>query len=103
MLLYIWPVGRIIMCVQRVLWSSISRFMANRTLNDAILAGAGFAGLSHACTLNRSGLRVAVIDRASPGSGASGTPGALLNPATGRRARKSWHVETCLPYSRDLI
>jgi len=77
--------------------------MADRSRYDAIVAGAGIAGLSLAWSLNRSGLRVAVIDRASPGSGASGTPGALLNPATGRRARKSWHAETCLPFSRDLI
>src|SRR5690625_4850132 len=77
--------------------------MAEPSRFDAIVVGAGVAGLSLAYALIRTGMTVAVVDRATPGSGASGTPGALLNPATGRRAHKSWQAESCLPYTRRLI
>lgn len=53
------------------------------------------AGLSLADALGEQGFSTIVIDKNSIGSGASGTPGGLVNPATGRRAKKSWKAEEC--------
>lgn len=64
------------------------------TFNYCIL-GAGLAGLSLADSLKDLGLKVCVIEKNTIGSGASGTPGGLVNPATGRRATKSWKAEAC--------
>ncbi|MGF1671046.1 MAG: NAD(P)/FAD-dependent oxidoreductase [Balneolaceae bacterium] len=63
---------------------------------DAVVIGAGLAGISAAASLQNKGLNVLLIDRFKAGSGASGAPLALLNPATGRRAKKSWNAEVCL-------
>lgn len=35
------------------------------------------------------------MDKSGVAAGASGTPGGLVNPATGRRAKKSWKAEDC--------
>lgn len=59
------------------------------------IVGAGIAGLSLADALSEKGFEVAVVEQNEPGAGASGTPGALVNPATGRRAKKSWKAEQC--------
>lgn len=67
--------------------------MSNRF--DYCILGAGLAGLSLADSLKRQDLGVCVIEKESVGSGASGTPGGLVNPATGRRATKSWKAEAC--------
>ncbi|MEX2572971.1 MAG: FAD-dependent oxidoreductase [Balneolaceae bacterium] len=70
---------------------------------DLLVLGAGIAGLSVAYAANRSGLKTAVLDRHFPGNGASGAPQALLNPATGRKAKKCWNAEECLAYTRTLL
>lgn len=66
----------------------------NSTFDYCIL-GAGLAGLSLADALQEYGFKVCVIEKNSIGTGASGTPGGLVNPATGRRATKSWRAEAC--------
>ncbi len=63
-------------------------------VNYCIL-GAGIAGLSLADALSEKGFSVAVVEKNEAGAGASGTPGALVNPATGRRAKKCWKAEQC--------
>lgn len=62
---------------------------------DYCILGAGLAGLSLADSLQSEGIEVCVIEKDEIGSGASGTPGGLVNPATGRRATKSWKAEAC--------
>lgn len=62
---------------------------------DFCILGAGLAGLSLADALGDSNLSSIVIDKNAIASGASGTPGGLVNPATGRRAKKSWKAEKC--------
>lgn len=62
---------------------------------DAIILGAGIAGLSLADALQNCGWKVCIIEKHSVASGASGTPGAMINPATGRRATKVWRAEEC--------
>jgi glycine/D-amino acid oxidase-like deaminating enzyme len=62
---------------------------------DFCILGAGLAGLSLADALGDQDFSVLVIDKNSIASGASGTPGGLVNPATGRRAKKSWKAEQC--------
>jgi tRNA U-34 5-methylaminomethyl-2-thiouridine biosynthesis protein MnmC len=67
--------------------------MNNQT--DFCILGAGLAGLSLADALSTYDISSIVIDKNAVGSGASGTPGGLVNPATGRRAKKSWKAEKC--------
>lgn len=62
---------------------------------DYGIIGAGFAGLSLADALQEADQNVIVIEKDESGSGASGTPGALVNPATGRKGKKSWRAEKC--------
>lgn len=62
---------------------------------DFCILGAGIAGLSLADALQESDFSVIVIEKDAIASGASGTPGGLVNPATGRRATKTWHAEQC--------
>ncbi|MEX2584889.1 MAG: FAD-dependent oxidoreductase, partial [Balneolaceae bacterium] len=70
---------------------------------DLIILGAGIAGLSVAAAARKAGLKTVVIDRAKPGSGASGAWMGLLNPATGRRAKKAWQAETALQATLELF
>ncbi len=63
---------------------------------DCVILGAGIAGISLARSLVRNGNKVLVLNQSGAGDGASGAPLALLNPATGRRARKAWNAETCM-------
>lgn len=70
---------------------------------DAAILGAGIAGLSVARSLSKKGLKVLLLDKSDPGSGASGAPLALLNPATGRRAKKAWQAEKCMQKTTDLL
>lgn len=67
--------------------------MAHHT--DYCILGAGIAGLSLADALSEHDLSSVVIEKNTIGSGASGTPGGLVNPATGRRAKKTWKAEQC--------
>lgn len=65
-----------------------------RKTNFCILGG-GIAGLSLADALLDYDIESIVVEQNKVGSGASGTPGGLVNPATGRRAKKSWKAEEC--------
>ena len=69
--------------------------MKSPQIKDFCILGAGIAGLSLADALQTTGYTVTVIEKNDIASGASGTPGALVNPATGRRATKSWKAEQC--------
>ncbi|PAU93939.1 hypothetical protein CK503_09725 [Aliifodinibius salipaludis] len=62
---------------------------------DYCILGAGIAGLSLADALSAHDLNCVVVEKNTPGSGASGTTGGLVNPATGRRAKKTWKAEQC--------
>lgn len=62
---------------------------------DYCILGAGIAGLSLADALAEHDVSSIVIEKNTIGSGASGTPGGLVNPATGRRAKKTWKAEQC--------
>lgn len=62
---------------------------------DFCILGAGLAGLSLADALQEYDFSTAVIDKSTIAAGASGTPGGLVNPATGRRATKAWKAEQC--------
>lgn len=77
--------------------------MKTRVNSDAAILGAGIAGISIARSLSEKGLNVLLLDKSDAGSGASGAPLALLNPATGRRAKKAWEAEKCLYKSVDVL
>ncbi len=62
---------------------------------DFCILGAGLAGLSLADTLSEHDFSTVIVDKSSIAAGASGTPGGLVNPATGRRAKKTWKAEQC--------
>lgn len=62
---------------------------------DCIILGTGVSGLHFALNLHRKGIRACVIDPHGVASGASGTPLALANPATGRWGNKVWQAEEC--------
>lgn len=62
---------------------------------DFCILGAGLAGLSMADALLEQNIATVVIDKNTIAGGASGTPGGLVNPATGRRATKAWKAEQC--------
>lgn len=62
---------------------------------DYLILGAGIAGLSLADSLQEQGCSVCVIEKKNIASGASGTPLGMINPATGRRATKTWKAEKC--------
>jgi glycine/D-amino acid oxidase-like deaminating enzyme len=70
---------------------------------DFCILGAGLAGLSLADALQQQDFSTAVIDKNDIAAGASGTPGGLVNLATGRRATKVWKAEQCYEtISRNL-
>jgi glycine/D-amino acid oxidase-like deaminating enzyme len=68
-----------------------------------IVIGAGLAGLSVADALLKLGADVILIDKEIPGAGASGTPAALLNPATGRRGKMAWNASETVPFTISLL
>lgn len=70
---------------------------------SVIVIGAGLAGLSVAHALLNMGADVTLFDKGKPGGGASGTPAALLNPATGRRANMAWNATETLPFTLSLL
>ena len=49
---------------------------------DAVVVGAGLIGLACGWRAAQAGLSVAVLDRAEPGSGASGVAAGMLAPVT---------------------
>ncbi len=63
---------------------------------DFCVLGAGIAGLCVADRLSEREKSVVVVDPNHTGAGASGTPSALLNPATGRYAYQSWRAADCV-------
>lgn len=65
------------------------------TFYDYCILGAGLAGLSLADALLEQGQTVCVVEKYDIASGASGTPLGMVNPATGRRATKTWRAEKC--------
>lgn len=77
--------------------------MAGTIHVDAIILGAGIAGLSCADSFQQKGQTCVVIDTKQPGIGTSGSPGMLVNPATGRRAKKSWKAKECYGLITDLL
>jgi len=70
---------------------------------DCAVLGAGIAGISVTSGLLRRGKSVLLVDQSGAGMGASGAPLALLNPATGRRARKTWSAETCMSKTLGVL
>lgn len=70
---------------------------------DAIVLGAGIAGLTCADVLQLKSQKCVVIEPNQPGEGTSGSPGMLVNPATGRRARKAWKAKECFGLISDLL
>ncbi|SMO52218.1 NAD(P)/FAD-dependent oxidoreductase [Gracilimonas mengyeensis] len=68
----------------------------------AAIFGAGIAGTAIANELANRNKKVLLIDP-NVSETAPGPPAALVNPATGRRAKMSWNVHLCLPALRDLI
>lgn len=70
---------------------------------DFTILGAGFAGLSMADELLMRGKSVALIDKAVPGSGSSGAPLVLINPATGRRAKMVKEAKESIETILDLL
>jgi glycine/D-amino acid oxidase-like deaminating enzyme len=62
---------------------------------DFCILGAGIAGLSLADALVEQDYSVILLEKNDIASGASGTPGGLVNPATGRRGKKTWKAEPC--------
>lgn len=70
---------------------------------DAIIFGAGLAGLTLADALVQKNKHCAIIDPQQPGAGTSGAPLMLLNPATGRRAKMGWKASECMKASLGLL
>ena len=66
--------------------------------------GAGFAGVA-VCwfLLQRGNVRVTLIDRVGPGSGASGTSAGLLHPFTGPHAKVPWNGLQAFEEARQLL
>lgn len=70
---------------------------------DYTILGAGIAGLSLADELLLRNKTVAIIDKNQPGSGSSGAPLVLVNPATGRRAKMVKDAANALSAVKDLL
>jgi len=68
-----------------------------------LVIGAGIAGLSLAHCIQQKGSDVAIFDKKGIAEGASGTPVALINPVTGRRAKLCWRPEQCYQHTLDLL
>lgn len=69
---------------------------------DATVFGAGIAGTAIARALMKRGKNVLLVDP-FVSENDSGPPAALVNPATGRRAKMGWRVDECLPALREVI
>lgn len=77
--------------------------MSEHPVYDIVILGAGIAGLSAADALIQKDKHCAIIDTEEPGSGSSGAPLMLLNPATGRRAKMAWKARECMEATLDLL
>lgn len=62
---------------------------------DVAVFGAGLSGLAVTHYLVRNGLNVLLIDPYKKKKSSPGAPAGLVNPATGRKAKKSWESENC--------
>ena len=59
--------------------------------------------MATAVSLCDLGLKVAIIDRDRVGSGASGVPLGLINPAAAKQAHLSWNAENCIRSIASLL
>lgn len=71
--------------------------------SDVIVFGSGIAGLSAADAAVAQGKSCTVIDSNPPGSGASAAPAMLINPAAGKRARRTWRTEPAFAAITGLL
>lgn len=71
--------------------------------SDYVIIGAGLAGLSLAYFLCKNGKSCTILERGKIGSGASGVPLGLANPATALNAKLSWESEKCLSELNSTI
>lgn len=69
---------------------------------DVAVFGAGIAGTAIANEMRKRGQSVLMIDP-NASEDAPGPPGALVNPATGRRAKLSWRAENCYNALKEQI
>lgn len=69
---------------------------------DFTIFGAGIAGTAIANALQKRGKDVLLIDP-HVSEEAPGPPAALVNPATGRRAKKSWRADRCYTALKNQI
>ncbi|EDZ63037.1 FAD dependent oxidoreductase [Sulfurimonas gotlandica GD1] len=69
---------------------------------DFIIVGAGSAGCSIAHFLQRSGKRVAIVDREGIAGGASGVAGAFLSPLPGGKNSYNTFVNEALNFSMNF-
>jgi glycine oxidase len=70
---------------------------------DAVVVGAGLAGMSIAVALIDSGWKVMLIDQNKLGSGSSGVPIGLINPAAAKQANLSWNAKACISATGELL
>jgi glycine oxidase len=73
------------------------------TTFDVVVVGAGLAGLSVAVALSDLGLTTTVIEKGIIGSGSSGVPIGLINPAAAKQANLSWNAKLCISAIGDLL
>jgi glycine/D-amino acid oxidase-like deaminating enzyme len=69
---------------------------------DVAVFGAGIAGTAIANEMRKRGQSVLMIDP-NVSEDAPGPPGALVNPATGRRAKLTWQAEKCYDALKEQI
>ncbi|MCC5941493.1 MAG: FAD-dependent oxidoreductase [Balneolaceae bacterium] len=77
--------------------------MIDSNLYDVVILGAGIAGLSATDEFLNRGLSCLVIDSKLFGNGATSAPMLLANPATGRRAKKTWQAEESFALISDFL
>lgn len=68
-----------------------------------MVLGSGIAGLSAADAVRKLGKSCVVIDPNPAGSGASAAPAMLINPAAGKRAKKTWNAGPGFAAITDLM
>lgn len=68
---------------------------------DVVIIGQGLAGSVLGWACERAGIAFQVIDRGHA-QAASAVAAGIINPITGRRLVKSWHVDTLLPEAREM-
>ncbi len=69
---------------------------------DAAIFGAGICGTALANELNQWGWKILLVDP-HVSENAPGAPAALVNPATGRRAKLGWRAEQCYGALREQV